>query len=336
LDLDNGSEFINAQLLTWWDNRISVRMSRLYNIDRYYPRGCGIRLALRNAAPVGGSHVADRLSAEQIDQFVELGFCTLPGAFTPHCAAAACDLVWARMAQNAGIHRDDPRTWPAFYNGEKHIDAPAVRACVTEALAEAIETLLGPGRWRGIRNCNWNFWPVNFSFGADESDAFPCEGWHIDGEWFSWPPTPGWHSLDAMQQGPLAFGLFTDLAPGGGGTALALGSHKTTARLLARYPQGHADCNLFDEVLREPIGNFHEITGEAGDVVLAHPLLLHARGYKRSGPPRIISITDAELGAPISLHRADGDYSILEESIRRALRSAPDAPRQAKLCRPVT
>ena len=273
----------------------------------------------------------ERLSAEQIDQFVELGFCTLRGVFTRQCAVAARDLLWTRMAQKAGIHRDDPRTWPALYTGEAQIDAPAVQACFTDALAEAIETLLGPGRWTGIRK--WGFWPVNFSFGADASDAFPDEGWHLDGTWFKWPPAPGWHSLDALQQGLFAIGLFTDLAAGGGGTALALGSHKTTARTLARYPHGHADCNLFDEVLREPIGNFHEITGAVGDVVLAHPLLLHARGYKRSGPPRIISITDAMLRAPINLDRADGDYSILEESIRHALRSAPDAPRQAKLCR---
>ena len=275
--------------------------------------------------------MTERLSAEQIDQFVELGFCTLRGAFTPQCAVAACDLVWARMAEKAGILRDDPRTWPDLYTGEAHIDAPAVHACFTDALAEAIETLVGPGRWTGVRE--WGFWPVNFSFGADANEPFPEEGWHLDGTWFKWPPSVGWQSLDTVQQGLFAIGLFTDLAEGGGGTALALGSHKLTARTLARYPHGHAHCNLFDELLRAPIGNFHEIIGAAGDVVLAHPLLLHARGYKCSGPPRIISITDAKLCAPISLDRPDGDYSILEESIRRALSSPPDAPRQAKQCR---
>jgi hypothetical protein len=268
--------------------------------------------------------VTERLSAEQVDQFVELGFCTLRGAFTPQCAVAARDLVWARMAQKAGIHRDDPRTWPASYDIEEHIYAPAVQACFTDALAEAIETLLGPGRWRGIRE--WGFWPVNFSFGADASDAFPTEGWHIDGNWFT-------HTLDAPWQGLLLIGLFTDVAPGGGGTALALGSHKATARTLARYPQGIAHRDLFDEVLREPIGNFHEITGAVGDVVLGHPFLFHTRGYKRSGPPRIISNTEAGLLAPMNFDRADGNYSILEESIRHALRSAPDELRRAKLCR---
>lgn len=114
---------------------------------------------------------------------------------------------------------------------------------------------------------------------------------------------------------------------------MALGSHQATARTLARYPQGVAHRTLFDDVLREPIGNFHEVTGAAGDVILAHPFLFHTRGYKRGGPPRIISNTEAGLLAPMNFDRADGDYSILEESIRHALRTAPTVPRYAKLCR---
>lgn len=264
-----------------------------------------------------------KLSAQQIDQFVEHGFCTLRGAFTPENAGAACDLVWARMTEKARIRRDDPQTWPACHDIEEHLNAPAVRACFTDTLVEAIETLVGPGRWRGIRE--WGFWPVNFSFGADAAPAFPHQGWHIDGNWFT-------HTLDAPWQGLLVIGLFTDIAHGGGGTVLAQGSHKLTARVLARYPHGIAHRDLFDEVLREPIGNFHEITGAAGDVVLAHPFMFHTRGFKRSGPPRIISNTEAGLLAPMNFNRPDGDYSVLEESIRHALRSAPEVPREAKLC----
>lgn len=275
--------------------------------------------------------MTEGLSAAQIDQFVELGFCMIPNAFTPQCAAAACDLVWARMAETAAIHRDDPRTWPDLHTPRGQIDSPAVSACFTDIITDAIETLLGPQRWTGVRE--WLFWPVNFFFGDDASEPFPDDGWHLDGTWFKWPPSLGWQSLDALQDGLFVIGLFTDLASGGGGTALALESHKATARTLARYPQGMADRNLFDELLREPIGNFHEVTGQAGDVILAHPLLLHARGCKRNGPPRIISITHGGLRSPICLRRADGDYSILEESIRRALCTPPAPPRDAKLCR---
>jgi hypothetical protein len=83
-----------------------------------------------------------------------------------------------------------------------------------------------------------------------------------------------------------------------------------------------------------PLGNFHEVIGAAGDVVLAHPFLFHTKGYKRGGPPRIISNTEAGLWEPLKLHRADArDYSILELSIRRALSQPPAPPQGARMCR---
>jgi hypothetical protein len=264
------------------------------------------------------------LSAEQLDEFIELGFCTLRHAFKPEHAASACDRVWDRIAQKAGIQRDDPRTWPENYTLEEYVDAQANRACFTDTLVAAIETLVGPDRWSGPRS--WGFWPVNFSQGADERDAFPDWGWHIDGRELT-------HTLDAPHPGLLVIGMFTDVAPGSGGTSLALGSHQTTARLLARYPQGIPHDDLLHEILREPIGNFCETTGEAGDVVLAHPYLFHARGYKRSGPPRIISVAAAPLRDSMRLDRSDGDYSVLETSILRALSSEAVTPQQGRLCR---
>ena len=263
------------------------------------------------------------LTPGQIEQFVEHGLCTLRRAFSPQHAAAACDLVWERLTSRAGIDRHDPETWPPVHVLEERIDAPAVEVCFSDALAGAIGQLLGQGRWKGLRD--WGFWPVNFSFGANDEGIFPDQGWHVDGNWFT-------HTLNAPQQGLLVIGLFTDIAPGGGGTVFALGSHQATARVLARFPNGLAHAEVFREVLREPIGNFYEVTGQAGDVVLAHPFLFHNRGFKHNGPPRIINNTEAGLRAPMNFDRPDGDDSVLEESIRRALRSARVASPDAKLC----
>ena len=268
---------------------------------------------------------ANVLSTAQIESFIELGYCTLPSAFTAQQAAAACRCVWRRMAEKAGIREADPSTWPEAYDIEEHLNAPEVLACFTDPLAAAVEQLLGPNRWCGIRK--WGLWPVNFSYGAHYSGRYPTTSWHVDGNWFR-------HSIDCPNQGLLLIGLFTDSGPHGGGTILAGGSHKRTARVLAAHPDGITHLDLFSEVLAEPLGNFHEVTGAAGDVVLAHPFLFHTRGIKRHGQPRIISNTEASLRERMILNRADPeDYSVLERSIIQALQETPLVPHGAMMCR---
>jgi len=264
------------------------------------------------------------LTLEQIERFVELGYCEVPGAFTTRQAAAACRCVWRRMEQKAGIREFDPQTWPSDYDIEEHLSDPEICACYTDRLAAAVEQLLGPGRWRGNRT--WGLWPVNFSLGQGVPYEIPTWGWHIDGNWFL-------HQLGSPHQGLLVIGLFTDIEPRWGGTILALGSHKRTAGVLAAHPDGMTHLELFDAVLSDPLGNFHEVTGAAGDVVIAHPFLFHTRGMKHFGPPRIISNTEAGLLEPMNLARSDpSQYSILEHSICKALAEDPIPPRDARKC----
>ncbi|MGV9386485.1 phytanoyl-CoA dioxygenase family protein [Nonomuraea sp. NPDC003707] len=265
------------------------------------------------------------LGRARIESFIERGLCVLEGAFTARQAAAARDRVWERMAEKAGILRDDSTTWPLAYDIEERLPVPEVLACFTDRLAEAIRELLGPGRWRGDRS--WGFWPVNFAYGATLPYGVPTEGWHADGNWFR-------HTVDAHRQGLLLIGLFSDIEPRGGGTMVSEGSHRRTAHVLAAHPEGMTHRELFDAVLAEPIGDFREITGAAGDVVLGHPFLFHTRGFKHTGPPRFISNTEAGLHAPLRLDRSDGTpYSPLEESIRAALNSPPPVFTASKRCR---
>lgn len=189
--------------------------------------------------------------------------------------------------------------------------------CFTDKISLAIEDIVNPGRWIGIKQ--WGLWPVNFSLGATEEYSIPNFGWHIDGNWFR-------HTLDCPKQGLLVIGLFSDIESRWGGTIVAEGSHKLTARVLADHPDGLPHRELFDRVMKSPLGGFRELTGQAGDVVLAHPFLFHTRGYKHMGPPRFISNTEAPLKEPMQLNRNNSDeYSILELSILQALQDAPES-----------
>jgi len=265
------------------------------------------------------------LTAPEIDDFIERGFCVLRGAFSGSQAATAADCVWNRMEVKAGIRRSDPSTWPSAYDIEESLVKPEVLACFNDRVVAAVEQLLGQERWNGERR--WGFWPVNFSYGADIPYDYPTDGWHVDGNWFR-------HTIDCPKQGLLIIGMFTDIQPGWGGTILAGGSHKRTARVLAKHPGGIFHEDLFAEVLSEPIGNFHEITGQAGDVVLGHPFLFHTRGYKHGGPPRIISNTEAGLRLPMDLRRTNSSsYSVLERSIIQALDEESSVPGNPRICR---
>jgi hypothetical protein len=250
------------------------------------------------------------LSADDVEQFIDRGWCILPRAFTAEQAAAARACVWRRMAEKRGILEHDPSTWPDAYDIEEQVSHPDVIACFTDRLAGAVEDLLGEGRWIGERR--WGLWPVNFYWGVREPAPFPKHTWHVDGNWFR-------HTIDCPKQGLLLVGLFSDVEPRGGGTVIAEGSHRQTARVLKQHPDGLTHLELFERVLQEPLSDFRELTGAVGDVVLAHPFLFHTRGHKYLGGPRFISNTEAPLKVPLMLDRADGNYSVLERSIRAAL-----------------
>lgn len=266
--------------------------------------------------------MVDVLTAAEVDQFIEKGCCTLKEAFSREQAAGARRVLWRRIEEKTSIHERDSRTWPEAYDIAEHLNDPEVLECFTDRLVQAIEQLVGRGRWGGDRR--WGFWPVNFSYCEKRSYDVPDSGWHVDGNWFR-------HTLDSPKQGLLVIGLFTDIAPRCGGTIVSLGSHLRTARVLAMHPDGLDHLSLFRAVLSRPLGNFRELTGAEGDVVLAHPFLFHTRGMKHGGPPRIISNTEASLVAPM---RVAGDcvsgLAPVEIAIRRALeRPLPelDSPR---------
>jgi hypothetical protein len=261
------------------------------------------------------------LSPSDVEQFVELGWCQVKDAFARVDAAAAVDELWQRITAVRGIARDRPDSWPEVCDLEERLDTASAQRCFSDRLADAIEQLVGAGRWTGSRQ--WGFWPVHFYSAAHALGAVPPYGWHVDGNWFT-------HTLDCPRQGLLVIGLFTDLDPGGGGTVLAERSHRRTSRILAASPDGLSHGQLFDRVLAEPLGGFHEIIGSAGDAILAHPFLFHTRGYKRGGSPRVISNTEAPLREPMQWTRPS---SPLEYAIARALVETDPLPPDAMWCR---
>lgn len=286
-------------------------------------------------------------SKDQVEQFIERGFVKLEEAFPKAQALAAQDFLWTKL-EDRGIRKDDESTWTEpMVNVRETYDEPVFRACMTERLQDAIEDLVGIGRWadRG-RAIGWGWWPVNFSQGADQPWDIPRGGWHWDGIQFR-------HTVTAPDQGLLLLPHFSEVGPHGGGTLVAAGSHEIVARFLARHPEGLElrdalpACNQDHPWLAELTGvtenvnnrveafleqetadalgtslRVMETTAAPGDVVFCHPFLYHAASPNHSGVPRFMCNRTTPLREPMCLNRNDGDYSPVETSIRHALTHA--------------
>ena len=289
------------------------------------------------------------LTEAQVAEFIECGSVKLEEAFPRRNALAAQDFLWERLAER-GVQKDNPATWtaPMVHLQETYTD-PVFQACETERLADAVEDLVGAGRWAGRGEpAPWGWWPVNFALGAEKAWDVPTGGWHWDGQQFR-------HSVTAPDQGLLLLPHFSEVVPHGGGTLVAEGSHEVVARLLSEYPDGveHGEaltrCPREHPWLAELLGvtpgdgtprverfmeqatvddwgtslRVAETIASPGDVILCHPFLYHAASQNHSGVPRFMCNRTTPLRAPMRLERPDGDYSPVEISIKNALTRRP-------------
>jgi Phytanoyl-CoA dioxygenase (PhyH) len=244
------------------------------------------------------------LSREDLESFVERGWTVLRGAFGRDVAEAVLDALSLKCACDLR----DPNAWtvPSIWLQEAYSGSPWTDA-VTPRFAAAMDQLVGPNRWEPLTEMGW--WPIRFP-GFDDPPY--GDDWHVEG---SFP-----HLLTSPEQAVLNLFLFTDLEPGGGATLVAEGSHLRAAQILASVspsalgPDDHTarvvdTPGVFDSVV--------EACGAAGDVVLAHPLLLHSSSHNRGVRPRVMAQPRIDCVAP---KRIEGpDLSPVEVVLARAL-----------------
>ena len=224
------------------------------------------------------------------------------------------DVVWASL-EETGIKQHDPATWrterPAHL---QHLKSnPVFRAVGSDCTLRAIDELLEGQAWP--RPSDWGAFFLVFPTGRP---------WEV--------PAGGWHA-DADYAGPLAppkglkvHAMFGDVEPRAGGMLIISGSHRLVSRWFVEHPPrpGAKAAELRKSVHQHPylralcaagdpaerIDRFHdhveevdgiplqvlENTGTAGDVILMHPLLLHAPPTTHLGSaPRFLMNKDIQL-----------------------------------------
>lgn len=251
------------------------------------------------------------LTIDQIDQFDRDGFVRIREAFDG--ADAMADRLWQHLAKR-GIDRSDPATWPSgkAHHLQKLLRQPVFVPIGGPKTTAAIDDLLGPGRW--TRPEHWGEFLVNF--------PEPGREWMV--------PTL-WHS-DAAYTDPLkpplgvmVFSFLNQVDARGGGTLVLAGSHRLVERFAAGRPgvreektpnvrrafyQSHPwlaalVAHDVDRTRLEPFGGeadvdglparVVELTGNAGDIVICHPLIAHCVSPNCAQHPRFMRIIRPRL-----------------------------------------
>jgi Phytanoyl-CoA dioxygenase (PhyH) len=250
------------------------------------------------------------LTSEQQDEFARSGILRLPAAIPPKDIEVMCDTVWNALHRRYEIRRNAPETW----NAQRIAGIHALPKSVTFAqigspqVREALDVFLGRRNWEAPER--WGSLLVAFPE-SRERWTVPHQAWHLD-----FPA-----SASSSLQGLFIVRIFICLAklrPGGGGTVFVAGSHRLVeglprkenvkrlksadARkaLIRNCPWVKALCSadgaegrvqqfmeraeVFDDAELRVV----EMTGEPGDVLLTHPLLLHAPAKNCASTPRIV------------------------------------------------
>lgn len=177
---------------------------------------------------------------------------------------------------------------------------------------------------------------VNFGTPETEGAAPPrpkdLTNWHCDGDFFV-------HYLDSPEQALLVIPVFSAIKPRGGGTYIAPDGIDLIAKYLASHPEGVIAESLtfrpstcvaedyknvpgfwshLEEVKK--CEKFVEVTGEVGDVVLLHPLMLHSASKNNLRIPRVITNPPVGLREPFDFNRENpAEFSLVERKTLKAL-----------------
>jgi hypothetical protein len=274
---------------------------------------------LRGAVTVEADLMRSRLStltASDIQRFEQDGYVVVRQAFSRADALAMERRWWSELAGTHGIRRDDRSSWRQIPGDLKAAKRDPLQATIlTERVRGVFDDLLGTGTWSPPRN--WGRSIVTFP----EPGAWevPARLWHWD------------NACDLHLDHPTALFVVSfvgPVAPGGGGTLILSGSprlliqqerripadqrrypaalpwdcfHRSHPWLMALTGQAPSPADriaafMDSETIIEDVSlRVVELTGEPGDMVFCHPVMVHCRAPNRGTWPRFMRIKQQVL-----------------------------------------
>jgi hypothetical protein len=243
----------------------------------------------------------------QSQAFHQEGFVRIAGAMPEDVVAGMLARLWS-LLESKGARRDDPSTWQPIFSTRLHAmrkDDPAPAAC--PALREALDSAFGGVEW--FTKPHWGQALVTFP--ARGPWILPKSPWHLDHPF-----------IQGRQITGLNMFLFVDhVGPQGGGTVVV----RSSPRLIKKFVL-HEDVDelrtMKSAAIKQRLFRAHpflkelagkpmrpdrndrlmradtevdgipmrvvEFTGKPGDVILAHPWLLHNITQNTADRPRLM------------------------------------------------
>jgi len=250
------------------------------------------------------------LTSQQLAAFEQTGVVRLPGFLPKESVAAMADAIWADLNRRYGVERDRRDTWMLAPHGPRGwqalIRSGAFSPLGTPELLELGDAFLGRAAWTTPKR--WGQPLVTFPTGDWD---VPHASWHID-----LPASGSLGRLSVLR----IFAFLEPVAPRGGGTAYVAGSHRAVvdrakeagrerklnshhmravlqteepwlADLLSAGGADRADrfMRRWGEMRGYPV-RVEEMTGEAGDIILMHPAMIHVGTPNGLGRPRMMLV----------------------------------------------
>ncbi|KAJ7749190.1 hypothetical protein B0H16DRAFT_892215 [Mycena metata] len=272
---------------------------------------------------------APSLSAEQKAHFLTHGFIHLHQCFSRESSEAFTAHLWTRL----GMSPTDKSTWHTERINMPSHTSVLVSEFAPKAWSAICELVGGADRISDATKVWKDSFIVNL--GKEAQDAVPfrdLDGWHVDGDFFH-------HFLDSPEQALLVIPIFSDIRPGGGGTAICTDGIGVVARHLYANPKGVTPwmyvrgtpestgpdrLSFYSSIVQNrelsSDASFHEMTGEVGDVYLLHPLMVHSATKNATRVPRVITNPPVALKEPFIFDRErKGEFSLVEQKTLQEL-----------------
>lgn len=248
------------------------------------------------------------LDTAELDHFSDTGYLRLSGAFSPALARRCRKMA----AEQLGIDEDDPASWQRPVVRGLVQGRPLHEAANSPRLLHAIHQLLDPDRWQDRPNLG--AFVVRFPSEVDPGDT----GWHIDASFGHSETDVGFVNYRSRARGLLLLCLLSDVGVDDAPTRVLPGSHLKMPRLL--QPYGDEGAPGLNTPLPDTSGPFELATGEAGDVHLCHPFLVHAASWPHRGrSPRFISQPPIGLNGSLQLDGEIRPLFVVARTVRRSL-----------------